>query len=263
VTTEAPVARTRHVESSMGTVFTVDIRDPGDWTDALADVVRWLHFVDATFSTYRADSAISRIGRGELRVADADPYVAEVLELCVRAQQVTDGYFTSVLRGRLDPTGLVKGWAIERASALLREHGSANHAVNGGGDMQLAGEASPGRPWTVGIADPHNPAQTLSTVNGRDLAVATSGVAERGTHIVDPFTGRPAEALASATVVGASLTDVDAYATAACAMGPRALRWLESVSGMEGLLVASDGSMEVTCGWPGRQPDQRLAGKPR
>ena len=250
MTVAAPLRRTRHVEHCMGTVFTIDIRDAGDWTDAVEDVVRWLHFVDATFSTYRADSDISRIQRGELRVADADPYVAEVLELCARAQQATGGHFTSLLHGRLDPTGLVKGWSIELASDLLRANGSLNHAVNGGGDIQLAGEAAPGRPWKVGIADPHDRTRVLATVTGCDMAVATSGAAERGAHIVDPFSGRPVTGLASVSVVGASLTDMDSYATAACAMGPQGLAWLESVTGVEGLLVASDGSAQVTSGWP-------------
>jgi len=237
----------------MGTVFSIEIRDPGDWTKAIDDVVRWLHFVDATFSTYRADSAISRIDRGELRVADANPYVAEVLDLCARMQHVTGGYFTSVVGGRLDPSGLVKGWSIERASMLLREHGSTNHAVNGGGDMQLAGESSPGQPWTVGIADPHDRSRVLSTVSGRDMAVATSGVTERGAHIVEPFTGRAATDLGAVSVVGTSLTGVDAYATAATAMGSGALVWLESVHGIEGLVVGSDGTVARTAGW-GRAP---------
>jgi FAD:protein FMN transferase len=234
----------------MGTVFTIDIRDPGDWTEAVDDVVRWLHFVDATFSTYRADSPISRVGRGELRLMDADPYVAEVLDLCARAQQSTRGYFTSIVDGQLDPSGLVKGWSIEMASALLHEHGSTNHAVNGGGDMQLAGESAPGRPWTVGIADPHDRSRVLATVTGREMAVATSGVTERGAHVVDPFTGRAATGLAAVTVIGASLTDVDVYATAALAMGTAALAWLETLDGVEAMLVASDSAVTCTSRWP-------------
>ena len=234
----------------MGTVFTIDIRDRGEWAEAIDSVVRWLHFVDATFSTYRADSDMSRIRRGELRVADADPEVGVVLELCALAQRETGGYFTAQPHGLLDPTGLVKGWAIERASMLLREFGSSNHAVNGGGDMQLAGEAGPAEPWRVGVSDPHDPSRVLGVVTGRDLAVATSGVAERGSHIVNPFTGRPATGLASVTVVGSGITDADVYATSAIAMGPDAVRWLESLAGLEALLVTTDGDVAATGGWP-------------
>jgi thiamine biosynthesis lipoprotein len=246
----APAERTLHVEHCMGTVFTIDVRDAGDWTDAVDAVVRWLHFVDATFSTYRTDSDINKIRRGELGVDEADRHVAEVLGLCVEAQRATGGYFTAQPDGRLDPTGLVKGWAIERASLLLRRLGSDNHAINGGGDMQLAGESSPGQPWTVGIADPADRTRVLTTVRGRDLAVATSGVSERGAHIVDPFTRQPALGLASATVIGPSLTEGDAYATAACAMGAAALSWIESLGDYDALLVTPDARQLTTAHWP-------------
>lgn len=232
-------SRVVHIEHCMGTVFTIDIRDRGDWEVAICDAVGWLHSVDRVFSTYRPDSDICRIDRRELAVSDADPRVQEVLDLCVEVHRETDGYFTALVHGRLDPTGLVKGWAIEGASDILRAHGSHNHAVNGGGDMQLAGERSPGQPWRVGVTDRFDRSRLLQTLTGRNFAVATSGVAERGAHIVNPFTGRPATDLASVTVTGASLTRVDAYATAAFAMGTAASTWLESMPGYNGLVVAA------------------------
>ncbi|BEP14161.1 FAD:protein FMN transferase [Acidothermaceae bacterium B102] len=240
-----------HVEHCMGTVFTIDVRDPGQWDNAVAEVVALLHQVNATFSTYRSDSDISRFRRAELSLEEADPLLCQVFSLCAQVQQETAGYFTARWRDGIDPTGIVKGWAIERASELLRTHGSVNHGVNGGGDMQLAGEGSPGQPWRVAIADPLHNGRVLAIATGRDLAVATSGTAERGAHIVDPFTGRPATALASVTVVGASLTRVDAYATAAFAMGARALRWLDAQPGVEGLVVAGDGTISATQAFPG------------
>jgi thiamine biosynthesis lipoprotein len=202
--------------------------------------------VDTVFSTYRPDSDISKLRRGSLSLADASPHVGEVLELCVLMQRETGGYFSAMFDGALDPTGLVKGWAIERASELLAAHGSANHAVNGGGDMQLAGESAPGQPWRVGITDPLDRTRVLTTISGRDFAVATSGSAERGAHIVNPFTGLPAEALAGVTVTGRRLTQVDVLATAAFAMGARASAWLDEVDGYEGLVVTKDGGVHVT-----------------
>lgn len=245
----AELARTVHVEHCMGTAFTIDVRDPGDWRAALGEVVAWLHHVDAVFSTYRPDSDICRIRRGELRVSDADPEVSRVLELCAQAQAATGGAFTAMPNGKLDPTGLVKGWAIERASRLLTEHGSANHGVNGGGDLQLAGEAGPGRAWTVGISDPHDRSRVVSTVSGRGFAVATSGIAERGQHILDPFTGRPASTLASATVTGPSLTFADAYATAAFVLGRQSISWIEEHEGYAALLIDADGNRLASRGW--------------
>jgi thiamine biosynthesis lipoprotein len=233
----------------MGTVFSLDIRDAGSWTAAIGEAVAWLHHVDAVFSTYQDDSDISRIRRGTLSVDDASPDVAPVLALCAAVERETGGWFTTRPDGRLDPTGLVKGWAIERASQVLRAHGSGNHSVNGGGDVQLAGEAAPGRPWTVGVIDPLDRTRILTRVSGRDFAVATSGVAERGAHIVNPYAGGAADGLASATVVGRWLTRVDAYATAAFAMGPDALRWIEARPGYDALIVFPDGTAASTSGF--------------
>ena len=243
----ASVPRTVHVEHCMGTVFTVDVRGRGDWQAAIGAVVAWLHRVDTLFSTYRPDSEISRIRRGELPVAGADPLVSEVLTRCAQLEAETGGWFTAYWRGAApDPTGLVKGWAIERASDLLRDHGSRNHAVNGGGDVQTAGEAAPGQPWRIGIVDPFDRSRILTVVTGRDLAVATSGIAERGAHIVDPRTGIPSTGLASVSMAGRSLARTDAYATAAVAMGPRACWWAGQLPWHQAVIVASDGTMTST-----------------
>lgn len=248
--TPAASPRTVHVEHCMGTVFSIDVRDPGDWRGAFDEVVRWLHRVDAVFSTYRPDSVVNRLQRAELRLDECPADVREVFELCADVHATTDGHFSIVVGGRLDPSGLVKGWAIERASNLLRAAGSANHAVSGGGDMQLAGEAAPGRPWRVGIAHPLTGGALATIVEGRDIAVATSGTAERGLHIVDPFTGRPATAFASLSLVGARLTRVDAYATAAFVMGDGAYAWVQRQEGYDAFAVRTDGTTWATDGWP-------------
>jgi thiamine biosynthesis lipoprotein len=249
VSTLVATPRAVHVEHCMGTVFTIDVRDAGEWAGAINEVIAWLHHVDAVFSTYQEQSDVSRMRRGELHVAEADPDLLPVLDLCAQVQIATGGTFTAMSHGKLDPTGLVKGWAVERAGDILRRYGSANHVVNGGGDMQLAGEASPGRPWAVGIADPHARSRVLTVVHGRDIAVATSGVAERGNHIVDPFTGRPVADIASATVVGPSLAFADAYATAAVVLGRDAVRWINGISDYEALLVTSDGQPLASARW--------------
>jgi thiamine biosynthesis lipoprotein len=132
----------------------------------------------------------------------------------------------------------------------------ADHAVNGGGDVQLAGRPEPGREWTVGIADPAEPGRVLTTVTGSTgFAVATSGTAERGAHLVDPFTGRPVTHLASATVTGPSLTRADAYATAAFVLGPAALDWIATRPGYAALLVDPLGRASRTPDFPADQAD--------
>ncbi|MFJ2028834.1 FAD:protein FMN transferase [Streptosporangium sp. NPDC087985] len=249
----------RHVEHAMGTVFSFDIRRPhdlgvrhlsGDVGQALGEAVAWLHRVDEIFSTYRPDSPVSRLGKGEIGLADCPPEVADVLALCDTAAELSHGYFTAYPGGRLDPSAMVKGWAIERASLILSRSGAVDHCVNGGGDIQLAGTAAPGRPWRVGIAHPLRPDALATVVAGCDLAVATSGTAERGAHILDPHTGRPATELASITLVGGSLTMTDAYATAAFAMGDAARTWVERLDGMEAFAVTASGETWRTPGFP-------------
>lgn len=246
---QAVTGARRRVVECMGTVFSFDVREPGVDERALDDAVGWLHLVDATFSTYRPGSDISRLARGELELADCRPEVGEVLRRCAELAGETDGYFSMRARGALDPSGLVKGWAIEKASFLLLAAGSTNHCVNGGGDVQCAGDAAPGRPWRVGIVHPTQAGMLAAVVAGTGLAVATSGTAERGAHVLDPHTGRPPYGLASVTVVGPRLADADAYATAAFAMGPGARDWLEDLPGHEALVITDAGAMWTTTGW--------------
>jgi thiamine biosynthesis lipoprotein len=245
--------RLRHAENVMGTVVSFDVpdwagRDAGNGT-VLDRVVRWLHWVDATFSPYREDSDVSRFGRGSLALTDCAAELAEVLAACAEVSALSGGYFTTGPGGRFDPSGYVKGWAIERAAAMLTAAGSAEHSVNGGGDIQCVGDRGPGQPWRVGIADPLRPGSLALVVTGQDFAVATSGVAERGAHIVNPHTGQPAADLASLTVVGARLAATDAYATAAFAMGPAAREWVESLDGYEAFAVTPSGQVWQTSGF--------------
>ena len=239
--------RLRHAEHVMGTVFSFDV--PAGSAAALPGVLRWLHWVDATFSTYREDSDVSRYGRGEIELADCASELAEVLALCAEMAVLSGGYFTIRPGGGFDPSGLVKGWAVEHAAVMLREAGSPDHSVNGGGDVQCAGEAAPGRPWRIGIAHPLRPGTLATVVTGRDIAVATSGTSERGHHIIDPHTGRPPAALASITLVGAHLTTIDALATAAFAMGEHARDWTESLPACEAFAVTPGGGTWQTTGF--------------
>ncbi|WP_346346682.1 FAD:protein FMN transferase [Streptomyces sp. SID161] len=256
---KAPAA-VRHAEEVMGTVFSFDVRggDPAAVRAALAEAVAGLHRADAVFSTYRADSEVSRLARGELSVAGCAPEVAEVLELAAEAERLSEGWFSTRYQGSPDPTGIVKGWAAERAARTVRAvEGVHGVSVNGGGDVQLLGAPEPHRAWRVGVADPLRPgglAAVVSAAGAAELAVATSGTAERGAHIVDPRTGRPAVTdLVAVTVVGPELTWADCWATAAFAMGSRAaLAWLESLPGVEALLITAGDEVRCTAGLPPR-----------
>ncbi|NUP24891.1 MAG: FAD:protein FMN transferase [Streptomyces sp.] len=257
--TQAPAA-VRHAEEVMGTVFSFDVRggDPGAVQSALEEAVAGLHRVDAVFSTYRDDSQVSRLARGDLTVDACDPEVAEVLDLAAEAERLSDGWFSTTYEGRLDPTGIVKGWSVERAARALADlPGVAGVSVNGGGDVQLLGVPGPQRPWRVGVSDPLRPgglAAVISAAGLTELAVATSGTAERGAHIVDPSTGHSAVTdLVAVTVIAPHLTWADCWATAAFAMGSRqGLRWLESLPDVEALLITAGDEVRCTGGLAAR-----------
>ena len=239
---DAATVRVRHAEHVMGTVVSFDVPVSARHDGSLDAAIRLLHWTDRVFSPYRADSDVSLLARAEVTVDGCAPEVAEVLTGCAFVREVSGGYFTAEPGGRLDPSGYVKGWVIERAAALLSHAGSADHLVNGGGDVQCAGGRGPGQPWRVGVADPLRPGHLALVVAARDCAVATSGTAERGAHIIDPHTGLPPAGLASITMVGPSLTLADAYATAAFAMGPaRARAWTESLDGYEAFAITDSG----------------------
>jgi thiamine biosynthesis lipoprotein len=239
------------LEHVMGTAISVDVRDPNVDSSELDDIFQWFRQVDEIFSTYKEDSQISRLDRGEITAADCHPDVGLVLARCQQIGQDTGGYFDTYATGRLDPSGLVKGWSVEMASAMLFERGSANHCINAGGDVRIRGEPQPGRPWHVGIAHPLVRNALTVVVAGRDLAVATSGTAERGHHVIDPLTGRAADSLASVTLVGPELTLTDAYATAALAMGLDAPSWLAGLAGYEAYVIDAGGHVWWTDGFPG------------
>lgn len=236
----------RHVEQVMGTAVSIELADdlPSPrLAELIADVCRWLHEVDARFSTYKPDSEVMRLRRGEITAASGSEDLRQVLSACADLWRDTDGYFDAYAGGPLDPSGYVKGWSVEVASARLAAAGSTNHYINAGGDIRMRGHHPDGGPWRVGIRHPWE-ADKLSWVLAlTDGAIATSGTYERGDHVINPRTGKPAQGLRSVTVVGPDLSLADAYATAALAMGEPGLTWLSKIAtdGYDSAVVTDDG----------------------
>lgn len=261
---------TVRVVRTMGTVVSIDVRAPGSpaLAAALDAAEAVLHEADETFSSYREGSWISRLARREVRPRDLPPEVGEVLALCAEVEDLTDGWFTARWRGdgSLDPTGLVKGWAAERAARLLTARGFADHCVNAAGDVVVAGRAAVDRGWRIGVADPREAGTLLGVVAAPatvSYAVASSGIAERGLHIRDPRTGRAADGVLAATVAGPVLALADGLATALVAAGPaglalldrwRSAGWRGAVLTSAGQLVDPDGLLRAMA--EGR-PDER------
>jgi FAD:protein FMN transferase len=242
----------RRVEQIMGLPVVVDVRDDDEAGPVLDQLFDWLRWVDATFSTFKEDSEISRINRGDLRREDAHPDVRQVLERCDRLGDETDGYFDMrTPNGAIDPAGLVKGWAIDRAAAILDDAGLHNYAVSGGGDMRVLGRAIPDLAWRVGIQHPLERQQVAAVVETTNLAIATSGAYARGDHVWNPHSGRAPRGILSVTIVGPELGTADAYATAAFAMGPeRAPHWTARLRGYEAMTILADETVFKTGGFP-------------
>ena len=243
-----------HVEAVMGTVVSFTLHpgdlDRGRVRPALDVACGLLHQADATFSTWKPDSPLSRLRRGELSPAEVPADVNEVLDACRAARNLTDGWFDPwAMPGGVDPTGLVKGWALDNALGALRSAGMAAALVNGGGDLAGFGCPEPGQAWRVGIRHPWR-ADALAAVVELRAAVATSGTYERGAHLVDPHDGRPCARAVSATVTGPSLALADAWATALAVAGVRLLPAIGTCPGYDAYVIAQDGTEEATGDFP-------------
>jgi thiamine biosynthesis lipoprotein len=241
------VHRLEHV---MGMPVGIEVRDGEVSAAAVAEVFDWLRFVDATFSTYKEESEISRLNRGELALPDAHPDVQAVLEECERLRDRTGGYFDARADEALDPSGLVKGWAVDRAGAILSAYGARNWSIYAGGDVLVRGRPDGEEYWSIGIQHPRQRDAIAAVVRGTDLAVATSGEYERGQHVVDPHTGLPPAGVLSVTITGPELGTADAFATAAFAMGTDGPAWTARLDGYEGLTILADGRVLSTAGFP-------------
>jgi thiamine biosynthesis lipoprotein len=240
------VPRRAVVEHVMGLPVSVHARGGAARSEPVEAAIRAgmaeLHVVDEVFSTWRPDSAINRLRRSELPLVDCPPEVADVLELCERAGRRTGGWFDHLLDDghglrRIDPTGLVKGWAVDRALAIILARleveglDEIDVAVNAGGDVALHSAVRGGRSWQAGVEDPADRTRIVATLPIGRGGIATSGNAARGTHIIDPFTGDPVDRPGSVTIYGPTLMWADVLATAAFAYGDDCARWLVTLPG--------------------------------
>ncbi len=239
------------VEHVIGMPISVDMRDTHAAPELLNAVFAWLGHVDELFSTYRPDSEISRLNRGELDLKTCSPHVREVLAACERLRIKTDGYFDirapSALK--IDPSGLVKGWSIQHAADLLDAAGVSAFAINASGDVVVRGQPQPGAAWKIGIQHPTRPDRLATVLAAENLAIATSGTYQRGHHILNPHTNHPPSGITASTVIGPNLATADAYATAAHAMGRAGIRWIARQHNYAGYSIHPDGTTTSTPGF--------------
>ncbi len=241
------------VEHIMGMPISVLARGPRALGATAEEAVRALYAelvdVDELFSPYRPDSAVSRLGRGELALADAPAAVIDVARRCDDARVLTGGLFDAMRPdGRWDPSGLVKGWAVEQAGRGLVPVADVDWCVNAGGDVLVLSPS--GAPFHVGVQDPAHRQRVAAVIARSSGAVATSGTAARGEHLYDPLTGTAAVESASVTVTGPSLESADVLATAAFVAGRGAFDVVASLAGYEAMRVDLAGVVSATAGWP-------------
>ncbi|MEO8610768.1 MAG: FAD:protein FMN transferase [Chloroflexota bacterium] len=234
----------------MGMPITVEVVDASVTTEAFDAVYAYFDYVDKKFSTYKDNSEISRINHGELTIGHASDDMRLVFELAEQTRLETDGYFDIEHDGILDPSGLVKGWAVYNAAEILHEKGFQHYFIDAGGDIQVAGRNYSGQNWRVGIRNPFNIHEIVKVIALDNCGVATSGTSIRGQHIYNP-TGTDAvmDDIISLTVIGPNVYEADRFATAAYAMGRMGIGFIEQLDGFEGYLIDQQGRATLTSGF--------------
>jgi thiamine biosynthesis lipoprotein len=237
----------------MGMPITVLIVDPQATVEIFNEVFNYFTHIDEKFSTYKTTSEISAINAGTLALADASEEMQLVFTMCEETKQQTGGYFDiKNPSGKLDPSGIVKGWAIWNAAKLLEKNGFANFYIDAGGDIQPHGHNADGTRWAIGIKNPFDQNENVKVVyiGGGEEGVATSGTYIRGNHIYNPRSGnKPVSNIVSLTVIGPNIHDADRFATAAFAMGADGIQFIESLPGYEGYMIDKDKIATMTTGF--------------
>jgi thiamine biosynthesis lipoprotein len=223
--------RLERLVETWGTVVVIDATSSGldkvALVSAVDEVEEFFFQVDRDFSTYKPDSQVSRLRRGEMNIEDATEYVQQVWQLCEYSRELTLGAFDPwKAEGGFDPSGLVKGWAAEVGAQMLVSAGVEHLLINASGDLVLRGGKPEGGPWNIGIASPDDVEKYVKFFDVTDGSVATSGDYEKGAHIIDPHTGLIAIGARSASVIGPDGALCDALATALMVDGVDAQKWI-------------------------------------
>jgi FAD:protein FMN transferase len=239
----------KQLQLLMGMPITIEVVDPGVTEADIEKVFAYFRAVDATFSTYKEHSEISKINRGELCEEEYSDDIKTILTLSEHTRQETEGYFDIRHNGIIDPSGIVKGWAILQAANILKEAGFTNFYIDAGGDIQVSGKKG-GHPWRIGIRNPFNRKEIVKVLVVTDKGIATSGTAIRGQHIYDPHHPHTLlRDIISLTVIGPNVYEADRFATAAFAMGKRGIYFIEQLPGFEGYMIDASARATFTTGF--------------
>lgn len=225
----------------MGMPITVEIAEKKAAKKDITNVFNYFVSIDNRFSTYKKDSEISKINSGLVSLKNASSEMQEVFALSEQTKKETNGYFDIFYSGNYDPSGLVKGWAIQNAANILEKKGFKNFYIDGGGDIQVVGKNTIGKPWRVGIKNPFQQDKNVKVLEIVDMAVATSGNYIRGNHIYSPKENKKIHDIVSLTVIARNIYDADRMCTGAFAMGRKGIYFIESLPGYEGYIIDKKG----------------------
>jgi thiamine biosynthesis lipoprotein len=233
----------------MGMPITIEITDESAVQKDVDDCFIYLSSIDERFSTYKESSEISKINAG-LPESQWSEDMKCIFAECERTKRETNGYFDIWHDGKRDPSGFVKGWAIQKTADLLLKQGFENYQVDIGGDIQVSGHSSNEDTWIIGIRNPFNLDEIIKRVSLTNHGIATSGTSIRGQHIYNPHEpGKSITDIVSITVIGESITDADRFATAAFAMGQDGITFIAGLDGFEGYAINSQGVATFTSGF--------------
>lgn len=235
----------------MGMPITIEVLDSNIKRKDIDKIYEYFDYIDHKFSTYKDDSEVSKINKGLINQEEYSKDMKEVLKKSEETKLKTNGYFDIYHKGKMDPSGLVKGWAIFNAAKKLKKMGYKNFYVDAGSDIQIYGNGKKGKTWKVGIKNPFNESEIVKTLYLRDKGIATSGIYIRGLHIYNPHdqsveVGRD---IVSLTVVGPNIYEADRFATAAYAMGREGILFLEKQKGLEAYMIDNGGIATFTSGF--------------
>ena len=232
----------------MGMPITVEIIGEA-FSGSIENLFKYFRSIDNRFSTYKNSSEISRVNAGLPR-SYWSPEMKTVIELCDQTKVLTKGYFDISRHGKLDPSGLVKGWAVNNAAQQLINSGTTNFYIEAGGDIQVNGLNADNQPWAIGIRNPFKTAEIIKVVQLSDQGMATSGTYIRGQHIYNPYSrDHEITDINSLTVIGPNVYEADRYATAAFAMGKVGIGFIEESPGLEGYMIDSSKTATFTSGF--------------
>jgi FAD:protein FMN transferase len=231
--------------------ITIEIVDSWSTQKNLTRIFDYFKYIDDKFSTFKETSEITKINKDKINRNNYSQDMVTVLNLCEKTKQETNGYFEVSHKGKLDPSGLVKGWAIFQAYKMLKEMGFENFYIDAGGDIQVSGKNSQGKKWRIGIRNPVNRREIVKVIDiGENKGVATSGTYIRGQHIYNPI--NPEAVLSdilSLTVIGPDVYEADRFATAAYAMGKKGIEFIEKLPGFEGYMIDNRNVATYTSGF--------------